>query len=790
MSQGATYVKRVSFDDLAPSFIDDQIQLLKKEKKFIGFNNQFIHVPPQYNPLFNGSTTSSSDISPTNSREGSAQPNTCDLNTTSASSNDTKIHNMYNSLFVSLPGTSLKKSSSHDVLRERSISPFYNSEFKSNRARLPPPPKIPSIKDKPRYVDEQVEIQDVDISNMDFNEEKEMEHITNRNTVDNSGSRKVSQAAFSNLNEVEDRISNSSKLKLPITNSQPDGPPKRKSFAGMSLKELEELESSYSALGRSTKHDINNFDFGKQDTLFIGKIKSKNSPASLNASTNFKDPFAALYPSRPSVNHRAISMTEMHRDYKEYISNSIHSPIHHIKDNCSIEHTRGPRVILCYISGKRYTWSSVDWFIQNEVADGDHLVIVSTIPDYEEKIKLSSISSSSSTSSVRNLGSKPSYTYSNPMKDFPTRRNSYASKEGSLEISESSTLYSSKDALNNIPNSMRLEAIHDRAVQKANKILKYYSSKLQDKIIKVTVEIIKDSSKKDALARSIALYKPDWQIISTVSANLQIKFRNGKVKLPFFLMKHAITPTCVIPYEFMDPGLVDHIDEPEKFTRKSIAPPDKMKWVSETIKKTLNNPYLRPELSTDGTDAKSFDSVEDEDDIVADSINEYYPITPDIQRKMDLFERIGYVRPTPCRQENLSPVDSVDGRKMEPVTSRSSGRSSRIQFQDDCMYKVRSLIPDSDVEPHTDDMIRKTKSSVGPTLHTQSSKTSSSSSKHNKSKERKANFKQSSSQPNMTHHSKHNVSSIKDNRERNDTKEQGKGGSKKGFGSLFKKVFH
>ena len=50
--------------------------------------------------------------------------------------------------------------------------------------------------------------------------------------------------------------------------------------------------------------------------------------------------------------------------------------------------------------------------------------------------------------------------------------------------------------------------------------------------------MFKEDSTKLALTKVAALYKPSVHIVATVSANIQIKFRKGNVKLTFFVMKH------------------------------------------------------------------------------------------------------------------------------------------------------------------------------------------------------------------------------------------------------------
>lgn len=706
MSTTSPFIKHVSFDNLAPTFLDDQIQLLKKDKNFVGFNNHYIRIPPQYNPLYYHNV----DAEEPSSVSRNVRPMHIDLNLGFNSTTDAKIHDMYGSLFSTSPREALGRSISHEVpTRERSQSPFSRNED-NHTARLPPPPTVPSIKNKSRQVDKQEEIADINIADMDFQIEKDILNITNDNTVKNSGSHNgFTQAAFSNLNELEDRIDNSRRRGSKIL-PKATGKPKRKSFVNMTDEELAELENSYKALGRSAhKNTVADFDFSEQNTLFIGTIPSKNNNVS-PINTHFKDPFAAIYSTRPCVTQKAITLTKMHKDYKSLIKEKDNVICHQDENLLSQKFQNlSVRTILCYISGRRYTWSSVDWFIKNQVREGDHIVIVSSIPEYENSISLHCRSSSSSSPSS-------SQTFTNSNGNFPPSskgsyiyRNSLKNTDDYSENAEPSILNSAKETLNSIPCGIRLEAIHDKTVEKAKEILEYYISKVSNLVTKVTVEIIKDQSPKNAINHAMQVYKPDWQIVSTVSANLQIKFRNRNVKLPFYMMKHCTIPTCIIPYEFLDPDLLDKGDSQERKKQFSYVPEDKRVWLDSALKKTLKNPFLQTTKCKETDEADDLASINSEDDETVDSLDRYYPVHPQVQRKIDLFEKIGYVRPKLTRQDLLVPP-SPGNSKLEPTTSRSSGRSSRIQFHEEGVYQVKSLIDDLTLHSKNDDVIRKTKS--------------------------------------------------------------------------------
>lgn len=47
MATAKGFTKHISFDDLAPSLIDDQATIIKNDSHHIGLNNHFLHIPPQ-----------------------------------------------------------------------------------------------------------------------------------------------------------------------------------------------------------------------------------------------------------------------------------------------------------------------------------------------------------------------------------------------------------------------------------------------------------------------------------------------------------------------------------------------------------------------------------------------------------------------------------------------------------------------------------------------------------------------------------------------------------------------
>ncbi|QLL30296.1 hypothetical protein HG536_0A01130 [Torulaspora globosa] len=649
------YVKHVSFDDLVPTLIDDQVEILKHSQKHAGFNNKFLHVPPQYNPLY---------------QSDSEQPKKKQELFTQNRSGERRRSDEHDKLekvlqFMSPHQTIRPSLSSPDVVdRSRSSSPLAHCR---TNPRLPPPPKTPSLKWSAKRADEQERIIDWDIYDMDFATERKLTKETEKNTQSNSGSRDgYTQAAFANLNELEDRLGSKSK---PAAKEGSGG--RKKSFAGMTDKELAELEKFYESQSRSTASPtIDCYDFKEQDPFFIGKFDKKGG-------SQVADPLAAIYPSRPVVDHRAICVTIQHPTYDQY----VHGLNTETKSRKPEESLAAIRSVSCYISGRRYTWSSVDWYVENCARDGDHLIIVTSIPFFEREIESS---------------------------DYALNRRYFAESHGPeygsfdeidrglRRVSTSSSETCKATTLGQVSKGFRIKAVHDEARQKCLNILNYYASRLQGIVMKITIEMIKCDSPEYAITKAAALYRPEIQIVSTVSTNLQIKFRNGRVKLPFFVMQHYPMSTAVVPYEFIDPRLLG--ESPRDMTdtlkeRKEQIPRrnDRLVAIDSIILKSLRNPF-----AADVTTTKKY---EEDNDSLVESVNEYFPMPPEQKRKYELFERMGYVRCLPTRQavyiKNSNPTINEDDRRSTPFsTASNSRRSSRIQY-DDGMYKVKSLIIDS-----------------------------------------------------------------------------------------------
>lgn len=715
------YNRHISFDDLSPTFLDEEIRLIKTNDRHVGFNNKYIHIPPQYNPLY----------------YQQARPSLHDGMTVKS---QMEIEQFKSGQMNNKNNKNLITKGIVSQQRSRSESPFGRTGKDSNlknghdlTRRLPPPPEISILKKIERAPDIQSYIDNIDISNMNTDIEEKMVSTTKQNTQLNSGSKSgYTQSLFANLNEVEDRISKE-KSSLQNNDNNTDNninkinKSRKKSFANMTNEELAELEDLYASRGRSTKSKIEDYDFTQKNTIFsdpnMYSTKASQDNKLAQANKEIADTLAVTYPSRPMVNHRAISMTVQNYKFRSYVTTVQKKvPIADKKERRS-----SLRVVNCYISGKRYTWSAVDWYVENLAKDGDHLVIVTSIPNFEQKIDniLYFEKRKSKTQNI-NKYMNENYQYSDPNSVVSSRRNSDSgvASNNSIQNKESP-----------MAKGIRLEAIYKEARDATRSILEYYAGRLQNKIVKITVELVKSDSVKDVITRTSALYKPHVQVVSTVSTNIQIKFKNGNVKVPFFMMKYYPMPSFIVPFEFIHPK---KLTEDSKTIEKCVNKSNRLKWLDDTINNTLYNPFLsghsnnhhqQQQRARDEDERCARDSDGDSDEESVTSITDYFPVDPQIQKNISLFEELKYVIPKTSREilmeEGEDIVFDKDGKKLTPVTSRSSRRSSRVQLGGAAnnLYKVKSLIiddvgsnytEDSELASQSSSSIRKIKSMGSP----------------------------------------------------------------------------
>lgn len=680
------YIRHVSFQDLSPSLTDDQVRSLKLSDKPISHNNPFIHVPPEYklgcadsSLKSDGQSSSSvSNYSIAQAYQGYNNIKTSQLafepltqqqqdsalravlgrtlsgngNSSGTGSTTTGIVDN-NSDPVLLSGVGRSRSGFSSA-SSASTSLTRGATASSSSSRIPPGPSVSILKHRTEDLPDEPSAEDIDLTLNDPEIDKHIDKVTTNNTLENSGNAfgtGYTTSAFANLNELEDKIMKKKKNVKDTKKSEPQK--KKKSYSEMTDEELAELEKQLQSGGRQTHADFSNFDFSQQNRLFIGETRPSLIGKG-SANTTKSSDIVLTYPSRPSVTHRAISLTREHVDYRK-----------------KFDMDTTTRTAVCFLNGRKHTWATADWFINQAARDGDHLVIVSNLPMYEDLIDLLKKSGTSSSASEHaNAQSK--------LEEF--------SFDGKIKNK-------SPSAIVELPFhqlGMIINEVDELTRFKCESIMNYYTSMCEDKVMKITVELVKERSFKPFVTHVMNLYRPQLHIVSTISTNLSIKFRNGHVKLPNFLYRHFWVPTLVIPYEFIDPYLMGETKKP---LRKSVTckPRDKaFALLDKCIKKSLIDSMGAEEQdiwrNNDQSDMVSIDSAPN------NSVLDYFPTSPENIYKKQQIEKLGYIPPVPTRIKT-NPTGPAASR----VSSRSSRRSSRVYFADEPgMYKVKSLLADDD----------------------------------------------------------------------------------------------
>lgn len=79
------------------------------------------------------------------------------------------------------------------------------------------------------------------------------------------------------------------------------------------------------------------------------------------------------YPTKPIVTHDSVSLTKKHKLYDDLYANRLS------KDGGGKVAKLPNREVMCYISGRKHTWTAIDWCCNRLLEHGDSLVIVASI---------------------------------------------------------------------------------------------------------------------------------------------------------------------------------------------------------------------------------------------------------------------------------------------------------------------------------------------------------------------------------------------------------------------------
>ncbi|CEP63733.1 Jip4p LALA0_S09e01288g [Lachancea lanzarotensis] len=160
-----------------------------------------------------------------------------------------------------------------------------------------------------------------------------------------------------------------------------------------------------------------------------------------------------------------------------------------------------PRTIVCHISGRKYTWTALDWLLKRFSQDVDHLVIIANIPKMSNSRSRSR--SRSRSAARRSRSAAPSRPVSG---NFETMHRAFSAgptdEQNRYQHDEWLEWASGYDA--------------DHIKQVLKNILDYVVCILPgNRAVKITVEIIIGNTKK-ILVDSMNVYFPDLLVLSSV----------------------------------------------------------------------------------------------------------------------------------------------------------------------------------------------------------------------------------------------------------------------------------
>lgn len=421
------------------------------------------------------------------------------------------------------------------------------------------------------------------------------------------------------------------------------------SLAGLSDQEVLAMDKQYSH--RSVNPE--SFEFSA-----TGQVNGKEEDVrgKMDLTT-----FHNKYSTHPSMTHGSCCIRVMHSEFPFSESgNSYYAGVY-----------------LAVISGRRHTWSAIDFAIENLVNDGDILVISASL-------EMSQVHHTSSQPVLKNRLEEPIY-----------------------EKSSHYSVHSSK--------------VHE----KCNEVMNYALARVQELRpgvkIAINMEMVSASSSKYAFLDCARLYMPHAIVIGTKSFQKQTTARrhsstvtslgdglNGSyklggttiLKLSSFIMKHSNVPVIL---------LNDGNAEMKKLLSGSPPPQSSIKF-REPFQEPFQEP-LQNENKVDIEDLSSISSESEETDgcfegsrrrtiSTADSA-----VSSEEDKKMDQFTRALVSISDKSLKEGCERAKSVEYKK---DTDSDSHAQKNIQWGNPTPYKVKSLL---DPSPPSD-ALYKSKSSI------------------------------------------------------------------------------
>jgi hypothetical protein len=224
---------------------------------------------------------------------------------------------------------------------------------------------------------------------------------------------------------------------------------------------------------------------------------------------------------RPSIsNYHSYSTSYTHTGLSLYIQEFLNKG----KTKNNEDAPSSLRELALYVSGRRHTWSALDWTIKNFLRDGDHLVVLSQVPD---KVAVD----------------PENYQYRNDDNEKVNDDNDDSDEPLSYEYVDVEEYYGTEGIKN---EAHRLSAYIFKALQKVGK---------KDLKISFTVELIKEKNVASLLRNAITLYSPHVFLVSSLATKYSSAGTN--LRLPFYVLNKLSVPSVLIPHQLISDDVVE-----------------------------------------------------------------------------------------------------------------------------------------------------------------------------------------------------------------------------------------
>ncbi|CUS23750.1 LAQU0S11e03444g1_1 [Lachancea quebecensis] len=462
------------------------------------------------------------------------------------------------------------------------------------------------------------------------------------------------------------------------------------------------------------------------------------------------------YPTRPTIVNDALVINRSHKDWstlwskrRQQIEQRVHSPAAHFvfpeilfpsekptalpaSDGytpLSKEEKRkalvigkkvgfpnSPRTILCHITGRKHTWTPLDWLLKEFSHDVDHLVIISNIPkmsNHRSRSRSRSRSAAPRSESADGRGDKTQHKHEHWLE--------WASGYDAAVI---------KDTLNNI--------------------LRYVTTILpKNRAVKVTVEIVIGKIQKIA-ADAINVYNPNLIVMSS----LRHKPNESIVKWKSKKTIDRFCQTCPVPIVLVPVKKMTDLEDKILNELSAMKGTHKLEQkgsaeVEDSTRRIKGTPQKgqksqQPETGSRQSSSHSFsDDDQSDTESVSSSVASSGATDSRLQRKLADFRKKAQAEIAKIERDSRLSYDQKLISKVDAITESSLRFTSRLDEMDYSTESFAELkrVFTGDTKPQTGGHRKSMLDVMGPSGKAKKTKTPSIKVKESTSPSRKSQIK-------------------------------------------------